>query len=99
MLVLNTAVFVAIIGAAVLGFTEVEQECSRLFGIDDELRGAGQAQRVIEAGLVEVRCHGPETTWHIPLTANAAVMGFAVFGLLLTLVLAVGYFQNRDKPS
>lgn len=99
MLVLHTAVLVAIIGAAVLGFTEVEQECSRLFGIDDELRGAGQAQRVIEAGLVEVRCHGPETTWHIPLTANAAIVVFALFGLLLTLVLAIGYFQNHDELS
>ncbi len=46
-----------------------------------------------EAGCGDQR----ETTWHIPLTANAGIVVFALFGLVVTIVLAVGYFQNRDE--
>lgn len=44
MLVLNTAVFLAVVATAMLGFTEVEQHYSRLFSIDDELRGSSAAR-------------------------------------------------------
>jgi hypothetical protein len=88
----NLVVLVAVLITAVIGILDIRRACTTGLGDLD----AGRAEITV-SGDISASCDTGQRVVEIPITGSFAVLLFAGFGFLVSVLLAVLYVAYRRK--
>lgn len=90
----NLVVLVAVLATAVIGILDIRRACTTGLGDLD----AGRAE-ITTSGDISVSCDTGQQIVEIPVTGSVAVLLFAGFGFVVSVLLTVVHLAYRRKAA